>query len=111
MSHDHDHTHDHGHGHGGSPPYAPDADDLIAVLRSAQADLDGVSDETAARFDEVAAGIAALGFALREEKGYAAHLKGHYIDCEASASYRLGHAIIVTAKAPKRLVDSVRSRR
>jgi len=64
-----------------------------------------------ASFGEVTDGVSALGEAFHVEKHDSAHVKGHLVDWEASTSYRIGHTIVLAAKAPKKLVDSVRARR
>lgn len=103
------------HHHGSSALELPEPGDLIDLLRSVQTDLAGMSDDAvdgaSARLDRVADGVAALGNALETERAYAAHVKQHFVDCEASSSYRIGQAVIRVGKAPKRLFDSLRSGR
>ncbi|MEM9514268.1 MAG: hypothetical protein AAGA42_05365 [Actinomycetota bacterium] len=103
------------HHHGSAGLDLPEQGDVVALLRSVQADLAGISDDAAtdlsARLDRAADGVTALEQALETERKYAAHVKKHFQDCEASNSYRIGQAIIRTGKVPKRLVDSLRSGR
>ena len=103
------------HHHGSSALDLPEPGDLIDLIRSVQTHLAGASDDTAAgasaQLDQVADGVAALGEALTTERAYSAHVKQHFVDCEASSSYRIGHAIVRVGNAPKRLVDSLRSGR
>ena len=101
------------HHHGGpSRLDLPDAGGLIALLRSVQTELagssDGATDRDAERLDTAAEGVAALGDALARERAYSAHVKQHFVDCEASTSYRIGHAIVRAGKAPGRLIASLR---
>lgn len=100
------------HHHGSSALDLPDPDQLIAIVRSVQAELgDAASGEVSTQLDQVADGVAALDRALDTERAYSAHVKKHFVECEESSSYRIGHAIVRAGKAPKQLIASLRSGR
>ncbi len=101
------------HHHGSAGLELPEHGELVGLLKSVQDDLAKISDDTApdlaARLDEAAAGVTALEQALETERKYAAHVKKHFQDCEASSSYRIGQTIIRVGKTPQRLINSLRS--